>query len=51
MCVKIRKIVNAARKLVIIKESLIEFEILDYVVDNERHYVVDLSQSYCEYGG
>lgn len=48
---KLGKIAKLARKLLVIKASNIEFEVVDQVIDKERHYVVDLQQIYCECGG
>lgn len=40
--VKLSEIAKTIRKLVVIKVSTTEFEVIDHVIDRERHYVVDL---------
>lgn len=45
------KIAKAVRKLIIIKASISEFKVIDYVIEIKRHYVINLKHAYCEYGG
>lgn len=46
--VKLRTIAKAIMKLIVVKVSPIKFEVLDQVMDRERHYIVDYADTYCE---
>lgn len=39
---KLVKIVKLSKKLVVFKATSDEFEVIDYVLDSERHYIINL---------
>lgn len=42
--IKFAKISNASRKLIVVKASKDQYEVLEFIDDEERHYVIDLKE-------
>lgn len=47
---KLAKTAKFARKLLVMKATSEEFEVIDYILDIERHYMVNLKNRSCECG-
>ncbi|KAH9770952.1 SWIM-type domain-containing protein [Citrus sinensis] len=47
---KLTKISKASRKLIVVKASKAQYEVLEFIDDEERHYVVDLKKFECDCG-
>ena len=45
---KLTKISKGSRKLIVVKASKAQYEVLEFIDDEERHYVVDLKKFECD---